>query len=245
MSNEQRLDEQAISKVAETLLSNQIDAAQEINVDIHTDPLKMVQGEVDSVSISGKNLVTQQDLRVKDMELHTDRVDIDLFSVLFGKIELNQPINSTGRVVITEADINQNLKSDFVLNKLTPFKLNVDGQIIHLKLQPPMKLQLPSEGKVVFSSNVQISKEGKTQQVRFTGVMYPRRDNQDVLMEKFSLEEGQAISINILVALMEKLKELIDSPSLEYNGTTFRIKEMDVQKGTISLEVEAQIDRIP
>ncbi|MGL5878508.1 MAG: DUF2993 domain-containing protein, partial [Xenococcaceae cyanobacterium] len=83
------------------------------------------------------------------------------------------------------------------------------------------------------------------QQVRFTGAIYPRTDNQDVLMEKFFLEEGQAISLNVLVALMNKLKELIDAPSLDFNGTIFRIKKMDVSKGSISLEVEAKINKMP
>jgi LmeA-like phospholipid-binding len=245
MSEKPRLDEQAISKVAETILSDQIDTAQKLDVDMRTDPLKMVQGEIDSVSIAGKEVVTQQDLHIQEMELHTDRVDIDLLSILFGKVELNQPVNSTGKFVVTEADINQNLKSDFILSKLTPLKLNVDGQIVFLKLQPPMELQLPSENKLIFSSNVQISKGDKThQQVRFTGVIYPRTDNQDVLMEKFFLEEGQAISLNVLVALMNKLKELIDAPYLEFNGTAFRIKEMDVNKGSISLDIEAKINKI-
>jgi LmeA-like phospholipid-binding len=245
MSEQPRLDEQAISKVAETVLSEQIDTAQNLDVDIRTDPLKMIGGKIDSVAIAGKDLVTQQDLQIQEMEFHTDRVDIDLFSLLFGKVELNQPVNATGRFVVTEADINQNLKSNFLLSKLTPFKLNVDGQIVLIEFKPPMELQIPSDNKLVFTSNVEMSQGGKTQQVRFTGVMHPRTDNQDVLMEKFILEEGQAISLNVLVAFMNRLKELIDSPYLEYNGAKFRIKKMDVKKGIMSLEVEAKIDRIP
>jgi hypothetical protein len=89
-----------------------------------------------------------------------------------------------------------------------------------------------------------VSQGSKNQQVRFTGVMYPRTDNQDVLMEKFLLGEGQAISLNVLVAFMEKLKELINLPYLEYNGTKLRIKNMNVKKGIISLEVAAKIERI-
>jgi hypothetical protein len=64
-------------------------------------------------------------------------------------------------------------------------------------------------------------------------------------MEKFILADGQAISLNILVVFMQKLKELIDSPYLDYNGVKFRIKNMKVNKGNINLEVEAKIDRIP
>jgi hypothetical protein len=244
MSDEQRLDEQAISKIAETLLSSQIDKAQKLNIDIRTNPIKAVQGEIESVAIAGKDLLTQQDLKIQEMELQTDRVDIDLFNLIFGKIELSQPVNTTGKFFVTEADINQNLKSEFLLSKIIPFKLNVDGQIVLIEFQPPMALQLPSEGKVVFNSNVKISQANKTQQVHFTGVMYPRTDEHDVLMEKFLLGDGQAISLNILVAFMQKLKDLIDSPYIDYNGARFRIKEMNVKKGSVSLEVEAKIEHL-
>ncbi|MGL5942670.1 MAG: LmeA family phospholipid-binding protein [Waterburya sp.] len=244
MSDEQRLDEQAISKVVETLLSSQIDEAQKLDVDIRTNPVKAVQGEIDSVAIAGKDLVTQQDLSVQEMEVQTDRIDIDLFNLFFGKIELNQPINTTGKFVVTEADINQNLKSDFILSRITPFKLNVDGHIVLIEFQPPMELQLPSEGKVVFSSNIKVSQESKIQQARFTGVIYPRTDDHNILVEKFFLEDGEAISLNILVVFMQQLKELIDAPYIDYNGAKLSIKKMNVKKATISLEVEAKIEQI-
>lgn len=245
MSDERRLDEQAISKMAKNLLSEQIEAAQEIDVDISTNPIKMVQGEVDSISIAGTRLVTQQNLHVQKIELDIDRVAINLLSILFGKIELNQPVNSTGRLVMTEADLNQNLNFDYLLSKLLPLELNVNGQIVLLKFLPPMELGLPGEGKVVFTSNLEVSEKDKTQQVRFTGVIHPRTHDHPVLMEKFYFEEGQALSLEILVAFMEILKKVINSSYVNYEGTKFRIKEMNVEKGSISLEVEAQINQIP
>jgi hypothetical protein len=245
MSEPPRIDEQAISKVAETVISTQLDSAEKLDVDIRTDPLKMMGGKIDSVSIAGKNLVTQHNLQIQEMELHSDRIDIDLFSILFGKVELNQPVNTTGKFVVTEGQINQNLKSDLILSKIIPFELNVGGQIVSLKFQPPMELHIPTENKLVFSSNIKISEVGQNRLVRFTGVISPRTANQDILMEKFSLEEGQSISLNVLVAFMNQLQALVNATYLEYNGARFRIKEMDVKKGRIALEVEAKIDRIP
>jgi hypothetical protein len=244
MSNEQRLDEQAISKIAETLLSSQVDEAQNLEVDIRTDPIEVVKGKIDSVAIAGKDLTVQQNLCLQEMKIEVDSVDINLFELLFGKIELNQPVNTRGKFVVTEADINQNLKSDLLLSKIIPFKLNVDDQIVLIKFQPPMKLQLPNEDKIVFTSNLQVSQKNKSQQVRFTSVIYPRTKDRDVLMEKFFLEDGQAIPLNILLAFMQKLKKLIDAPYIDYDGAKFCIEEMNVNQGTISLELEAKIEQI-
>src|SRR4028118_367017 len=92
-----RLDEQAISKAAEIGLSSQLDEAEKIDIDIKTDLLKAVQGQVDSVAIAGQGLVIQKDIRVQEMELHTDSIDINPLSALFGQIELNQSVDATAR----------------------------------------------------------------------------------------------------------------------------------------------------
>lgn len=244
MSEEPRLEEQALSKVAETQLSNQMAAAKEIDVGIHTDLTKIIQGQVDSVSVRGKGLVTQQDLHVQEVELHTGQININPLSALFGKLELTQPIDSTGRIVVTEVDINQSLNSDYIRSKLAPLQLNVDGRIVPLEFQPPMELHLSGNSKMVFSSNIQVL-EGGNQPVRFTGVMYPRTHEHPVLMEGFSFEAGQAMPLEIMVAFMEKLKELVNLPYLEFNGMAFRIREMEVHKGSVTLQVEAHINQLP
>ncbi len=49
------LGEQALNKAAEIGLSSQLDEVDSLDVDIKTDPLKLVQGQVDSVTIEGRN----------------------------------------------------------------------------------------------------------------------------------------------------------------------------------------------
>ena len=55
MSDEPRLEEQALSLAAEMTLSSQMDEVENIDVDVRSDLLKVVHGEVDSVSIEGKD----------------------------------------------------------------------------------------------------------------------------------------------------------------------------------------------
>jgi hypothetical protein len=71
------LGEQALSKVAEAGIASQLDAVEDIDVDIRTNPGKLVQGKVDSVTISGKGLVMKQDLRMETLEVNIDKVEIN------------------------------------------------------------------------------------------------------------------------------------------------------------------------
>src|SRR6476620_6565295 len=106
------LGEQALNKAAEIGLSNQLDEVENLDVDIKTDPLKLVQGQVDAVTIEGEGLVMQKDLRMEELEMQMDSVAINPLSVAFGKIELTKPTQASTRVVLTEADINRAFNSE-------------------------------------------------------------------------------------------------------------------------------------
>jgi len=60
------LGEQALNKAAEMGLASQLDESENLEV-IKTDPLKLVQGQVDT--IEGDGLVMQKDLRMEEMEM--------------------------------------------------------------------------------------------------------------------------------------------------------------------------------
>lgn len=245
MQDEPRLEEQAISKVAEMLLSTQIDTAEKLDVDVQTDLGKLVQGQTGSISISGEKLVTQQDLQIKEIDLKIDQVDVNLFSALLGKIELNQPIDSAGKIVVTEVDINRNLNSDYLRNRPIGLEVMVEGQPVLLTFQAPMEIQLPGNNKVIFSSGIQISEEGKNRSVQFKGTIYPRTDKHSVLMENFSLGEGQALPLELMTALMERLKELIEAPYINLGDMAIQIQNMEVHRGSIDLFVKVKMNQLP
>ncbi|MEP0832013.1 DUF2993 domain-containing protein [Microcoleus sp. AS-A8] len=114
MPDEPRLEEQALSEAAEMAITAQLDEVENIDVEVHTDLLKMVQGQADSVSIAAQGVVMQKDIRVQEMEVHTDRIAIDLLRTIFGQVELEKPLDATARVVLTEQDLNRALDSDYI-----------------------------------------------------------------------------------------------------------------------------------
>lgn len=242
--DERGLDEQIVSKAAEVTLSSQLDSAEKIDVDIKTNLSEIIQGQVDSVEISGQGLVMQKDIRVQEMQLHTDSVDINPLSALFGQIELNQPIDATGRVVLLEADLNRTLNSDYVRSKMESYELNVDGQIVTLEMQQ-MELRLPMGNTMVFSAKTLLTEKGKTRQLGFTATARPRTRTQPVLLEGFHCHDGQSISLELAVALLEKMKEIVNLPYLEMEQMAFRVQEMEVQPGSITLQVQAHVKQLP
>jgi hypothetical protein len=244
MQNEQRLEEQAVSKAAEMQLSSQLDQAEKINVDVQTDLWKIIQGQADGVSFSGKGLVVQKDIRLEELVLQTDKIDINLFSAIFGEIELNKPVKSIARVVLKEADINRALTSNYIRSQMPTFDLNVDGEIVTLK---PLEIQmfLPDEGKIKFNGTVSIHQKANTNELSFTALVRPRTPTQPIMLESFTCTEGDGISLEIVTALIQKIKELVNLPYIKLDAMALQIKNMEVQKETIKTWVEAYIKQIP
>lgn len=246
MPDEPRLEEQALDKLAETMLFSQLDKAEKIDVDVRTDLLEIVQGEANSVSIEGQGLVMQKDIRVQEMELHTDSIAINPLSALFGQIELNHPVDATARLLLTEQDINRALNSDYMRSKMGNIELNVEGKTAVIE---PLQLDLhiPSSGKMVFHANTLLHDEiGKTKQIGFIATILVNAGLQSLLMEGFNCTPpGQGISIELALAFMQKLKELVNSPYFELEGMALRVKDVEVQKGSLTLHAEAHVKQVP
>lgn len=244
MPNEPRLEEQALSEAAEVTLSTQLDEVENIDVDVRTNLLKMIQGQADSVSIAGQGLVMQKDIRVHEMELHTDSIAVNPLSAIFGQIKLDQPVDATVRLVLTEQDINRAFNTDYVLSKMQSLELNVDGQIVTLEPQQ-MKLHLPGGGKMEFSGTIQLHEMGKIRQLGFTAMIRPRTLSQPLLIEAFHCTQGEGISLELAIAFINKARELVNLPYFDVEGMAVRIKELEVEEGSLTLHTEAYIKQLP
>ncbi|MEH2115146.1 LmeA family phospholipid-binding protein [Nostoc sp.] len=244
MPEEYRLEEQFLSQEAEKRISSELDEVEQIEIDIQTDLLKIVQGQADGVSLTGQGLVIQPDIRVQEIKLQTDSITINPFSALFGQIELNQPVNAIARIILTELDINTALDSDFVRNKIQNFELNVDGEIVSFE---PEEIQvfLPGEGKIEFRGKLLLKEMGNTRPLAYAAIARPPSNSQPAMLESFNCTEGEGISIELIIALMQKAKELISLPYFEWKDIAFNLKNIEAQKGSLLLMLEAQVRQIP
>jgi hypothetical protein len=244
MPNEHRLEEQFLSQEAERRISEKLDEAEKIEIDVQTDLFKIVQGQADGVSVAGQGLVIQEGIRVQEIRLQTDNIAINPLSALFGQIELNEPVNFIARIILTEVDINRTLTSDFVLSRMQNFQLNVDGEIVSFEPQQ-IQVFLPGDGKIECRGKVLLKESGNTRLLAYTARLRPRTHSQPAILESFNCTEGEGISIELVTALMQKAKELMNIPSFKWEDMAFSIKDIEVEIGNLILMVEANVKQIP
>jgi hypothetical protein len=238
------LGEQAINKAAEIGIKSQLDEVETLDVEIETDPLKLVSGSVDSVSIKGEGMVMQKDLRIEEMQVDTGSVAINPLSVAFGKIELTRPTDAEAIVSLTEADINRAFNSDFVRAKLQNLDVHVNGELATVDTQS-LQFGLPGDGKISLSTDVILQSSNERKRISFTAVPTISQAGQQVVLDNVQYADGQELSPELTQALLQQARELLDLRNFELEGMALKLKKLDIQKGKLILQSEAHVEQFP
>jgi hypothetical protein len=240
---ESSLGEKALSKVAEVGISSQLDEVESLDVEIHTDPGKALQGEVDSVQIEGKGMVMQQDLRIETLEVNTDSVSINPISALFGNIELNRPTAATARIELTETDINRAFGSEFVLKKLKNLEMHVNDRPTFVDVNHA-EVKLPGDGKFVVFANLFLQETNESKQISATTIPNIQDDGYRLSLEVLSAE-AEGFSLELILAIFEQLTNLLDLRNFEIPGMSLRLQRLETQAGRLVIHSTTIINKIP
>lgn len=237
------LGEKALSKVVEVGIANQLDQVETIDVEIRTDPGKLLQGKVDSVAISGKGLVMKQDLRMETIEVITDQVAINPLSAVFGNIELSQPTNASAKIVLTEADINRAFNSDHIQGKLQNLKVNMAGQTTPVDINQ-VRINLPGDNKFVISADFLLVQQNELKKLSATAVPQIEANGYRIGLAVLSAE-GEGLTVELMTAIFEQLTALLDLRNFDIPGISLQLHQLEAQVGKLVIHARSQIAQIP
>ncbi|MBD1923289.1 DUF2993 domain-containing protein [Microcoleus sp. FACHB-831] len=245
MTQEQAgLAQQALNKVAEMGLASQVDAVDKVDIDVRTDPLKLAQGEVDSVAIAGDGLTILQDLRLEQLDLETGNVSIDLLSAVFGKVELTQPTDAKVRVVLIQADLNHALNSKLARNWVRNQNFQVLGKTYSIELKQ-VECDLPGDGEILFTAGLLLRAEDKSYPIVASVVLWMGDNGDTVCLRQSKFAEGEDLPIEITAALLMRVSTLLKQRYIKQKDFSLNIEQIAVEAGRIVVQVKARVERVP
>lgn len=242
MQERSGLGEQALNKAVEIGISSQLDAVESLDVSVKTDPLKLVQGQVDDVKIAGDGLVMKKDLRVEELDMHMSGVAVNPLSVAFGKIELTKPTDASVHAVLIEADINRAFNSEYVRSQLQNLQVQFNGQSTTVNAQQ-INFHLPGDNKVALEASVLIG--DRTEKVAFSATPVVHANGQAVALENVEYGEGEELSPELTKALVAHTSEILDLGNFDLQGMSLRLKTLKAEAGKLTMQAEAHIESIP
>ncbi len=242
MRDQPGLGEQALNKAAEVGISSQLDEVEHLDVDIKTNPIELLQGQVDEVKIAGDGLVMKKDLRVEQLDMHMSGVAVNPLKVALGKIELTKPTDASVRAVLTEVDINRAFNSEYVRSQLSNLPVQLNGESTTINAEQ-VDFHLPGDNKIELKASVLIG--DRTEQVAFSATPVVDSNGQTVALENVEYGEGEELSPELTKALVNQTSEILNLSNFDLQGMSLRIKKLKVETGKLTLQAEAHIEQIP
>ncbi len=242
-AEERSLGDIALNKVVELGINSQLDNVEDLHVDLHSNPLDLIQGKVESIEVSGSGLVTQQDIRMETLLITTERVSIDPLRAVFGNIELTQPTAAEAQIVLTEADINRAFGSDYLRSKLQGLTIDMDGQAVTIDVRQAT-LNLPGEGKFVLAATFLLREQGEVKSFSATAIPQIDEDGNRIALEILAAE-GQGLTFKLVMAIFDQLSVLLDLRNFELPGVALKLHKLEAQLGKLVINATTQISQIP
>ena len=242
--NSPDIGEQAISKAAEVGLESQLDKTEDLDVDIRTNPLDLMQGKVESVSVKGEGLVMQKELRAEKVRIETGNININPIKAALGNIELESPSDARMLVVLKEEDVQRAFNSDYVLNKLQNLKITYQGETVTARIKQ-VKFRLPQTGRVNLEADIKLVEPDLQEQINFTAVPEVNDDGNSVNLKSVEYDSEAEYNQEVAQAIIKNAEEILDLRNFELKAMSMRIRKLDVQAGKLTIEADAVIKEFP
>jgi LmeA-like phospholipid-binding len=240
---ESNLGDQAIGKAVEMGLTTQLDEVEALKVKVETNPIALVQGELDSVAIEGTGLVMKQDLRTEKLVVQSDGIAVNPLKAAFGQIELVRPTTASALMVLTEADIERAFNSDYIKGKLQGLTIDLAGQPTKVNTEQ-IEFRLPGEGKVAIAAHITLVETGEQQRVAFSAVPQMAPSGQQVMLQNIEADDALAAP-QLTDALARSASDLLDLRNFDLDGLSLCLNQVDVRPGEIELKADARIEKFP
>jgi len=236
-----------LDTIVESKFKEQFDQVEQVEVRIDNVPnYGIIQGQAQRVRLASRGVFLNSDLRIDTLELETDPIDLNLSQLRQGEggrsgltQSLNQPLQGAFRVVMTEADLNNLLRSPEVLEKLPEMinkargegdeaptyqllnpeidfldnnrlKINIEFQRLRGSNPEPLKIELELGLETLNGKNIQI--------VNLTGTLNDRQ-----------------LSQRLLNGFAEGITEELDLSKLEAKGLISRLLQLKIDQDNLNL----------
>lgn len=231
-----------MDSVAEDAIRSRLEQVEQLAVRIDNAPsYQLLQGQVERIRIAGRGLLLRPDIRIELLELETDPIKLNLSSLRKSTRSspqqlLGQPVQAGVRLVLTESDLNQALKTPMVTALLQQLGRSLlGGSQRNYEFSNP-RVEFLSEGRLRFFLEVQ---EGNAPPVAVTvesGINIISGHLLELIEPEIAVENN-AFPPELVSKLAGSLRDSLDISTLEGAGITVRLLELKI--GNSELETTA------
>lgn len=221
-------------------LNETLNQPEYLRVQVHpaAPSFSMLGGTVAYTEIDAERFVISE-LPVEKLQIRVDRLDVNT-----DDMALREPTQGTVHIRITEAGLNQFLKSDTFRELLDNIKqrqelasqIDADIQELNIDLQ---------------TDKVNISGQASTMGGFFTlpfelsGQLRLNTERQLYVQNVSATTLGRPLAPDMIIAILESLNPILDLEKLSDSNMQFYFRQLKVNEDSIELLGEAQLKKLP
>ena len=170
MSNESvdnsNLQQSIVNKIAETAIASRLDSAQKIDVSSNAKASGLIQGNVNSLKITGEKIIAVKDIQLEKIDISCEDLSLNLTQAVFGKISLEQPGNFKAKIIFTQSDCDRLLNSAYVKLLLQNITLQIAQETANFHIEDAQCCLQP-DGEITLISTLVLHRQQQLKTARF------------------------------------------------------------------------------
>ena len=248
-----------IDLIAGKTLSDQVVSIEEQAIRIDNTPnFQLAQGKIDKVRIAYRGIKLNSYLKVDTLELETDAIALNVKNLNTENLQslrssLIKPLQGVGKIILTQADLNQALQSPQLqqqlqqaLNNLIARKagnrtITYEVSALELKLYPNNRVKIQLQLRRLAKSQENNSKLAIS--LEFGIKVLGGKKIQ--LVEPVGTVNGRPMSSRLLRGFAEGISDRLDLSKIESQGILTRLLQLEITADKIELIAFARMETKP
>jgi len=237
----------AVDRTAENAIRSQFASFGELRVRVDNAPsYQLLQGKVERLRIAGRSLqLKRQNIRIAVLELESDRIEIEPRS-LTRKPQLKKPLQAGVRLVLTEEDINQALRSPQLIARLQNLNIklkdftNTGANRVYNLVNP--QLQFLSNNRLQIQVELQENRKSKPLLITAESQVSIVNGRQIQLINLVAQVDKVEVPPKLINVILNNINKRLDLHNLEGGRLQARILKLKISQGELEMAAFVRID---
>lgn len=244
LSKFDHIGEKTINKIAEMAFKRQIKNAQDLKVEVKTNPNTLAKGVLESLDIDGVGLVMQRDLRLEKMKITLNNIAVSPFKALMGNVQLTQPSHGKACIVLNEKDIEKAVNVEHLNHHLQKYDIRHFDRSVKVRFQR-VDFRILADGRIAIKAKLKILDSKALSSVCL--VIKPRicTQEQTILIDDVKCTQGKEFSPILIDAILQESVNILKLDRLLMDGISLKLNHLSTEDGKLNLLAIAGITHLP
>jgi hypothetical protein len=236
-----------VDRTAENAIRSQFASFGELRVRVDNAPsYQLLQGKVERLRIAGRSLqLKRQNIRIAVLELESDRIEIEPHS-LTRKPQLKKPLQAGVRLVLTEEDINQALRSPQLIARLQNLNINLRyfantrAKTVYNLVNP--QVQFLPNNRLQIQAELQEKQKSKPLLIKAESGVSIVNGRQIQLVNLVAEVDKVEVPPRLINVILNKINKRLNLRNLEGGRLQARILKLKISQGELEMAAFIRID---